>query len=196
MALWHSLISIYGQKDNVTAFAILQKLFNGNWICILEHSYSNVFYFNLETINWIYCQNTWCITWNKTFLFHLEKIFVWTLTVLYTHYLNMDLMRHRKVLFFILKYLQVCWNKVYPIFIHRQAILASILKHFVRSMGKCWTNKAGIQVHFKGHNTIQTLLMAPKDKDNMCQKSGVIYHSKCSHKSCPEQYIGEFDFWW
>ena len=28
----------------------------------------------------------------------------------------------------ILKYLQVCWNKVYPTFIHRQAFVASILK--------------------------------------------------------------------
>ena len=49
----------------------------------------------------------------------------------------------------------------------------------------------GIQVHFKGNNTIWTLLMAPKGKDNMCQKSGVIYQSKCSHTDCPEQYIVE-----
>ena len=49
-------------------------------------------------------------------------------------------------------------------------------------------NKVDIQVHFKGHNTIQALLMAPKD---MCQKSGVIYHDKCSHTDCPEQYKGE-----
>ena len=33
--------------------------------------------------------------------------------------------------------------------------------------------------------------MAPKDKGNMCQKSGVIYHYKCSHIDCPEQYMGE-----
>ena len=25
----------------------------------------------------------------------------------------------------------------------------------------------------------------------MCQKSGTIYHYKCSHTDCPEQYIGE-----
>ena len=52
-------------------------------------------------------------------------------------------------------------------------------------------NKVGIQVHLKGHNTVQTFLMAPKVKDNMCQKSGVIYHYRCSHTDCPEQYIGE-----
>ena len=28
-------------------------------------------------------------------------------------------------------------------------------------------NKAGIPVHFKRHSTVWTLLMAPKDKDNM-----------------------------
>ena len=28
-------------------------------------------------------------------------------------------------------------------------------------------------------------------KITMCQKSGVIYHYKCSHMDCPEQYIGE-----
>ena len=48
-------------------------------------------------------------------------------------------------------------------------------------------NKTGIQVH----NTIQNLHMAPKDKDNMCQKSVVIYHYKLSHTNCPEQYIGK-----
>ena len=52
--------------------------------------------------------------------------------------------------------------------------------------------QSSIQVHFKGHNTVQTLHMAPKDKDNMCQKSGVIYHYKCSHTDCPEQYKGEY----
>ena len=31
-------------------------------------------------------------------------------------------------------------------------------------------NSSGIQVHFKGSNVIPTLLMAPKDKDNICQK--------------------------
>ena len=43
-------------------------------------------------------------------------------------------------------------------------------------------NKLGIQVHFKGQNTVQTILMAPKDKDSMSQKSKVTYHYKCSHR--------------
>ena len=52
-------------------------------------------------------------------------------------------------------------------------------------------NSLGMQLHLKGNNTIPTVLMAPKDKDNMCQKSRVIYWFKCAHTDCPEQYIGE-----
>ena len=33
--------------------------------------------------------------------------------------------------------------------------------------------------------------MAPKDKDNKLQKSGVIYKFKCPHINWPEEYIGE-----
>ena len=49
----------------------------------------------------------------------------------------------------------------------------------------------GIQVHFKGTNTIKTLLMAPKDRDNKHEKSGIIYKFKCPHVNCPEEHIGE-----
>ena len=49
----------------------------------------------------------------------------------------------------------------------------------------------GIQVHFKGTNTLRTQLFNPKDKDPKTQKSGIIYHYKCPHINCPEAYIGE-----
>ena len=52
-------------------------------------------------------------------------------------------------------------------------------------------NNKGIQVHFKGTNTIKTFLMAPKDRYNKLQKSGVIYKFKCPHINCPKEYIGE-----
>ena len=52
-------------------------------------------------------------------------------------------------------------------------------------------NSLGIPEHFKGNNTIQTLLMAPKDKDSKCHKSGVINQFKCPHSNCQEEYIGE-----
>ena len=52
-------------------------------------------------------------------------------------------------------------------------------------------NKFGVQVFFKGGQTIKNLLMAPKDKDPLTNKSGVIYRFKCSPHGCTEEYIGE-----
>ena len=49
----------------------------------------------------------------------------------------------------------------------------------------------GIQVHFKGTNTLRTLLVTPKDKDSKLHKSWVIDHFKCPHINSPEAYIGE-----
>ena len=46
-------------------------------------------------------------------------------------------------------------------------------------------------MHFRGTNTVKTLLMAPKDKDHKLQNSGIMYNYKCPHTNCPEQYIGE-----
>ena len=51
--------------------------------------------------------------------------------------------------------------------------------------------KYGVQVHFKGGLTIKNILMAPKDKDPILKKSGVIYRYKCDRVECDEEYIGE-----
>ena len=51
--------------------------------------------------------------------------------------------------------------------------------------------KYGIQVHCKGGHTIKNLLMAPKDKDHILNKSAVIYRYKCHRVECDEEYIGE-----
>ena len=51
--------------------------------------------------------------------------------------------------------------------------------------------KYGVQVHFKGGLTIKNLLMAPKDKDPILKKSGVIYRYKCDRVEYDEKYIGE-----
>ena len=56
---------------------------------------------------------------------------------------------------------------------------------------KMTCNKHGIQVYFKGGRTIKSLLMAPKDKDPILKKSGVIYRFKCGRVDCDEEYIGE-----
>ena len=49
----------------------------------------------------------------------------------------------------------------------------------------------GIQVHYKGTNTLRALLGNPKDEDPKANKIGIIYHYKCPHIKCPEAYIGE-----
>ena len=51
--------------------------------------------------------------------------------------------------------------------------------------------KYGIQVYFRGGKTIKDLLVAPKDRDHITQKSGIIYRYKCDRVECDEEYIGE-----
>ena len=51
--------------------------------------------------------------------------------------------------------------------------------------------KHGIEMYFKGGNTIKNLLIHPKDKDTILQKSAVIYRYKCGRVDCEEEYTGE-----
>ena len=51
--------------------------------------------------------------------------------------------------------------------------------------------RKGIQVHFKGTNTLRTALGNPKDKDPKANQTGIIYHYQCPHINCPSAYIGE-----
>ena len=51
--------------------------------------------------------------------------------------------------------------------------------------------KYGIQVHFKGGKSIKDELVAPKDKDHITKKSGIIYRYKCDRLECDDEYIGE-----
>ena len=70
----------------------------------------------------------------------------------------------------------------------------SIVVPYIHELGekfKRTCKNKGIQVHFKGTNTVKTLLMASKDKNHILQKSGIIYRFKCLHIHCPEEYIGE-----
>ena len=70
----------------------------------------------------------------------------------------------------------------------------SIVIPYIKGLGekfKKTCNKQGIQVHFKGRNTVKQLLMAPKDKDPKLAMSGIIYRYRCPHINCTEQYIGE-----
>ena len=49
----------------------------------------------------------------------------------------------------------------------------------------------GIQVHFKSGKTIKGQLVAPKDKEHITKKSGIIYRFKCDRLECDEEYIEE-----
>ena len=51
--------------------------------------------------------------------------------------------------------------------------------------------RKGIQVHFKGTNTLRTMLGSPKDKDPKNNQTGIIYCYKCPQINCPSTYIGE-----
>ena len=55
--------------------------------------------------------------------------------------------------------------------------------------GTC--TKYGIEVHLKGSHTIKDLLMAPKDKDPILKRSGVIYRYIYDRVDCDHEYIGE-----
>ena len=48
-----------------------------------------------------------------------------------------------------------------------------------------------VWVYYKGGNTIKSHLMAPKDKDHITKKSGIIYTFKCNRVDCDDEYIGE-----
>ena len=49
----------------------------------------------------------------------------------------------------------------------------------------------GIHTHFKGNSTIKNLLLFPRDKDPMVNKSGAIYWFQGSDLTCDDEYTGE-----
>ena len=44
---------------------------------------------------------------------------------------------------------------------------------------------------FKSRKILKDELVAPKDKDHIAEKSGIIYRFKCDRLECDEEYIGE-----
>ena len=87
----------------------------------------------------------------------------------------------------------ICGRWYLPMFLFRDGLLTLMnivsLISLVRFKNTC--KKYGIQVHFKGGKTIRNLLVAPKDKVHITQKSGIIYRFKCDWVECDEEYIGE-----
>ena len=51
--------------------------------------------------------------------------------------------------------------------------------------------KHGVEMYFKGGNTIRDLLVHPKDRDTILQKGGVIYRYRCGRVDCEKEYIEE-----
>ena len=71
---------------------------------------------------------------------------------------------------------------------------ATIVVPYIPNTGekfKKLCKKKGIQVHFKGTNTLRTALGNPKHKDPKNNQTGIIYHYQCPHINCPSAYIGE-----
>ena len=61
-------------------------------------------------------------------------------------------------------------------------------KGLVESIKKI-CSRYGIQNHFKGNSTIKNLLVTPKDKDPMANKSGAIYWFQCWGLTCDDEYV-------
>ena len=52
-------------------------------------------------------------------------------------------------------------------------------------------SKYGVQVHFKGRNTLKNLLMLPKDREAITKQSNIIYWFKYGRTDCDDKYNGE-----
>ena len=69
-----------------------------------------------------------------------------------------------------------------------------IVVPYIQGMSESCTNicrKHGVEMFFRRGNTIKDLLMHPKDRDTILQKSGVIYRFRCGMVDCDEEHIGE-----
>ena len=63
----------------------------------------------------------------------------------------------------------------------------------IKNIGK----KHGVAVYFKGNRTLKNILVSPKDKDEMANKSNIIYSYCCGEIGCEEEYVGRVweDLW-
>ena len=69
-----------------------------------------------------------------------------------------------------------------------------IVVPYIQGMGencRIICRKHGVEMYCKGGNTIKDLLLHPKERDTILQKSGVMYRFRCGRVDCNEEYIGE-----
>ena len=52
-------------------------------------------------------------------------------------------------------------------------------------------SKYGVQVHFKGENTLKNLLMLPSDNEPITKQSNIIYWFRCHKIEFDDEFIGE-----
>ena len=67
---------------------------------------------------------------------------------------------------------------------------------YVKGLSKSCKNicrNHDIEMHFREDTIIKDFLVYPKDRDNILQKSGVIYRYKHGREDCEEVYIVESD---
>ena len=72
----------------------------------------------------------------------------------------------------------------------RPYMVVSYVKGLSESLKNVY-RKHGVQVYCKRGDTIKSLLMAPKDKDPITKKSGIIYRYKWNRVECDDEHIGE-----
>ena len=73
---------------------------------------------------------------------------------------------------------------------YKTTIVVPYIPHIADRFKKL-CKRRGIQVHFKGTNTLRTTLGNHKDKDPKTKQIGVIYQYQCPHIHCSSCYIGE-----
>ena len=66
-------------------------------------------------------------------------------------------------------------------------IVITYTKGLCKSIKKI-CGRYGIQTHFKGNSTVKNLLVSPKDKHPVVNKSGAIYWFQCGDLTCNDEY--------
>ena len=67
-----------------------------------------------------------------------------------------------------------------------------IVIHYTQNLDKSIKkicSRYDIQTHFKGNSNIKNILVSPKDKDPLANKSGTIYWFQCGDLTCVDELM-------
>ena len=76
----------------------------------------------------------------------------------------------------------------------KHPVKCHIVIPYTKEIGESLKNickKHGVDVHFKGGQTLKNILVSPKDKDKITNQNSVICTYTCGMIDCSEEYIGE-----